>query len=446
MDNIYDWQKVFNESCDFLFDQLKTKELLICSFSAEESDFIRFNNSKVRQITNVVQGKLSLELIVECKKLSLEVTLNNQAESNKLKLEQAIQYLQETIVDLPDDPFIQSVVDHGKSNVVNQGVFPVIPEILQDISKLTHGVDVAGLWASGYCYRGNRNSLGQSHWFVSSSFFFDYSLYTTKERAIKGNYSGTKYLQEELATTLEESKKSLSIMERNKIHLKPGTYRCYLAPSAVVELVNIWSWGGFSGAASKRGESFISDYLQGNLQFSPLLSLDEDFSLGLRPRFNELGEVSENLLPLISQGKVIQLLVSTKTEKEFGISCNYASSAEAPRSPCIHPGNMPQAEIISRLGTGIYISNLHYLNWSDRQAGRITGMTRFGCLWVEDGKVLGPIQDMRFDELIPHIFGDGLEAVTEFTETSVEIDTYRQRNIGGSKVPGLLVNGIEFTL
>ena len=37
------------------------------------------------------------------------------------------------------------------------------------------------------------------------------------------------------------------------------------------------------------------------------------------------------------------------------------------------------------LGTGLWVSNLWYLNYSDRRACRMTGMPRFACLWVENG-------------------------------------------------------------
>ena len=43
------------------------------------------------------------------------------------------------------------------------------------------------------------------------------------------------------------------------------------------------------------------------------------------------------------------------------------------------------AKSTAQLDTGIYVNNLWYLNYSDRPAGRITGMTRFATLWVEEG-------------------------------------------------------------
>ena len=50
---------------------------------------------------------------------------------------------------------------------------------------------------------------------------------------------------------------------------------------------------------------------------------------------------------------------------------------EAGMPPMVSAGALAPKEVLERLGTGVYIGNLHYLNWSDRPACRTTGMTRF---------------------------------------------------------------------
>ena len=101
---------------------------------------------------------------------------------------------------------------------------------------------------------------------------------------------------------------------------------------------------------------------------------------------------------------------------------------------------------MAALGTGVYVSNFHYLNWSDVQSARVTGMTRFSCLWVEDGKIVGPIKDMRWDESLYNMLGAKLEAVTRERHLLVESMTYERRQVGGSLLPGILVDGLSFTL
>jgi predicted Zn-dependent protease len=151
-------------------------------------------------------------------------------------------------------------------------------------------------------------------------------------------------------------------------------------------------------------------------------------------------------LAIADKGHFANMLVSSRTAKEYGLTSTFASGGEGLRSINMAPGTLEKQSILTVLGTGIYISNVHYLNWSDPNSARITGMTRFACFWVENGLIQGPIQDMRFDDSIYSLFGEQLEAVTAFTEVLPETDTYDERSIGGSRVPGVLVKEMAFTL
>ncbi|MEQ1724131.1 MAG: metallopeptidase TldD-related protein, partial [Pseudobdellovibrio sp.] len=80
------------------------------------------------------------------------------------------------------------------------------------------------------------------------------------------------------------------------------------------------------------------------------------------------------------------------------------------------------------------------------QAARITGMTRFACFWVENGEIIGPIQDLRFDDTLYNLFGSELINLTDHASTFVNTSTYQKRSLGGMKVPGVLLNKMNFTL
>ncbi|HQG39409.1 MAG TPA: metallopeptidase TldD-related protein, partial [Spirochaetales bacterium] len=185
---------------------------------------------------------------------------------------------------------------------------------------------------------------------------------------------------------------------------------------------------------------------EGRESLSPLFTLTQDFSLGVEPRFNEFGELAPLKLTLIEKGKLVNTLVSSRSSKEYGTPSNAAPQGESLRSPVIAGGTLPEADALKALGTGIYVSNFHYLNWSDPQAARITGMTRFACLWVENGTIVGPIKDMRFDESIYNFLGAELEAVTKEQHLIVNSETYEGRSLGGSLIPGFLVKNFKFTL
>ena len=110
------------------------------------------------------------------------------------------------------------------------------------------------------------------------------------------------------------------------------------------------------------------------------------------------------------------------------------------------PGSLDEEKAFEAIGTGLYISNLHYLNWSDNDSGRVTGMTRFACFWVEEGRVTAPIKDMRFDESIYHLFGDKLLDLSRQRSLVPDTGTYMRRSLGGALLPGLLVRDFTFTL
>ena len=93
------------------------------------------------------------------------------------------------------------------------------------------------------------------------------------------------------------------------------------------------------------------------------------------------------------------------------------------------PGELPRADALAALDTGIYVGNLWYLNFSDRPACRVTGMTRFASFWVEGGKIWRRSNVMRFDDSVYRLFGRTLVGLTAERELVVSGETYRARNV-----------------
>jgi predicted Zn-dependent protease len=105
-----------------------------------------------------------------------------------------------------------------------------------------------------------------------------------------------------------------------------------------------------------------------------------------------------------------------------------------------------QRDVLKKLGTGLYLNNLHYLNWSDQPGGRITGMTRYACFWVENGEIVAPIENLRWDDSVFSLFGSALEDFTVERAYEPGVMTYGMRQLGGSWLPGMLLSGMKFTL
>ena len=139
-------------------------------------------------------------------------------------------------------------------------------------------------------------------------------------------------------------------------------------------------------------------------------------------------------------------LVSSRTAKEYNINSNFADNGEYLRAPKLKTGDLEESEILEKIDKGLYLSNLHYLNWSDNLGGRVTGMTRYACFWVENGEIVAPIENMRFDDSIYNFFGSNLESVGSKTEFIPSVGTYEKRSLGGNICPGILLSSFKFTL
>ena len=109
-------------------------------------------------------------------------------------------------------------------------------------------------------------------------------------------------------------------------------------------------------------------------------------------------------------------------------------------------GDLKEDSILKELGTGLYISNLWYLNYSDAMACRMTGMTRFASLWVQNGEITAPLNVMRFDESIYRALGSKLVGLTENREFIFDPETYFGRSCSSAKLPGALIDDFCFTL
>lgn len=439
-------QNLFNQFAVNIFQNLQADEVLSLSLSGEKTLFIRLNQSKVRQVTSVDQGSVKFTFLKNQRHVKYYLPFGMEAKVNLEKGLDILKKCRDEAQQLPLDPFCPEINNLGNSEEHHKGSFPKDGDWMDILSPMLKGLDCAGILTAGTVMRGNMNSLGQSHWYESETFCLDFSFYTPSQKAVKLIYADRNWSPESFQSKFNFAKEQLSNLDKPNKVLKPGKYRTYFAPDAVAGFLNMLSWSGVSASSYYQGQSAFKPIKDGKANLSPLFSLCEDFSIGACPRFNSLGELAPMSLSVVEQGQLKNLLTSTRSAKEYNIETNYAEAGEGLRSPVITPGTLQEADLLKALGTGLFVSNVHYLNWSDLNKGRITGMTRYACFWVEDGKIVSPIKDMRFDETLYHFWGIGLLNLTNITYFIPETDTYEQRSVGGSLVPGMLVENFSYTL
>lgn len=435
----------FNKLCKFLIDQLHEGEKFFIELSSEETQFIRFNEAKVRQIGLVTDGNIKLNFIANKRMIFATFPFTGDLRLDKKESLKNINYLREEITHIPEDPYIIFPENKGTTKeVYTANLLPpenVVSTILPDVKD----IDFTGLYTAGKTIRANMNSEWQFHWFAIDSFCLDYSLINPLGKAVKDIFYGQKWNHEQYKKQIKISKNKLLALNTFPKQIKPGKYRTYFAPAATARLLHMLALGAVSESSLRQGKSALIKLKKGN-KISNKFNLNENFSLKNVPRFNEYGEIAPDVLPMIIEGNLINTLINSRTAAEYQIDANGANLSEYLRTPELGKGTLSSKDILRILDTGLYLSNLHYLNWSDRPGGRLTGMTRYACFWVENGEIVAPIKDIRFDESLYSFFGDNLEDLTNFQEFVPETNTYGKREIGGCLVPGILVNDFQFTL
>ncbi|MFN6537715.1 MAG: TldD/PmbA family protein [Nostoc sp. EkiNYC01] len=436
----------FNQLIETLAIKKAENEEFTVRLSSERSQFTRFNRAKVRQTGCVTDGWIELTLMKDRRSSFRLFPFTGDWDRDWELAYIALQELRDELVLLPIDPYLVLPSGNNTSREIHSGnLLPeetVVPNLLELVAEL----DFTGIYAGGVVVKAYGDSSGQKHWFATDTFTLDYSLFITSGQAVKGTFAGSDWDKTAYIAKINEAKKQLELLSRPAKELPRGQYKTYFAPAAVGDLLMMLSWGSVSEADIQQGNSALAALWRQEKQLSPKFSFKENFQRGLVPRFNELGEIAALELPVIEKGYLVNTLVNSRTAKEYGKIANGANGSETLRAPEVSPGSIVFERILPSLDTGLYVSNLHYLNWSDRQTGRITGMTRYACFWVENGEIIAPIENLRFDESLYRFWGENLIDLTTFQEFIPEVGTYESRQLGGSLVPGMLVKDFTYTL
>ncbi len=437
------------------FDELVTEasgaltgdEVLLANLTGERTDFIRLNNTEVRQAGTVDQRTLAVDLIEGRRHVAGSIRLSGDHAVDRRRVTTLLGTLREQRRLVPEDPFLLYNTEPTSTERVQRGAIPAPESALADIRAAGAGRDLVGIYASGDTFQGFANSLGQRNWFESSTFNLDWCFYLRADKAAKNLYAGFDWDDDAFTAKVDWSVRQVQALERDPIELSPGEYRTYLAPRAMEELVQLWSYSGaFGRRAQETRQSPLLRMLVDDARLSPLVTVHEDTANGVAANFQSAGFLRPDSVPLIVAGAPADTLVSPRSAQEYGVATNGATNGEYPQSVTIAPGRLPSATIGESLGSGLFVGNLWYTNFSDRAACRTTGMTRFATFWMDDGEIVAPVNVLRFDDTAYNLLGARLEGLTDTTEVLLDTSTYEERSTDSARLPGAIVDGMRFVL
>jgi len=227
-----------------------------------------------------------------------------------------------------------------------------------------------------------------------------------------------------------------ALASRHPRPVNPGKYRVVFDAAAFADLLS-WVIWNLDARAADEGRSFMSRIDEagkpvgnrlGEPMFSPLvqvqrqpahplLQLGTCFADGLSNHYREV----------IKDGVPQTLSYSRYWAQQQG------KEPTGAMFPIVMSGsNQSLADLIAQTEQGILVSRAWYVRYVNPRTLEVTGMTRDGTFWIEEGQIAYPIKNLRFNQSLPEMLReiDALSSVQRFRS---------------SVVPGVRVKAFNFS-
>ncbi len=223
--------------------------------------------------------------------------------------------------------------------------------------------------------------------------------------------------------------------------IKPGDYPVVLDTYAVVDVLDMLGYLGFSALAVQEGRSFVE---LGKRVGSELVTIRDDAAdpAGLPMAFDYEG-VQKQRVDLLTKGVCTGVVYDGQTAARDGVtSTGHGLPAPNPYGPfplnmVMEAGTSSRDDLIGGLERGLLITRFHYTNPVHPKLAIVTGMTRDGTFLVENGRVVGPVKNLRFTQSY-------LDAIAGISAVGSERRCLKGF-LGGVVVPAVRIDGWTFT-
>ena len=219
--------------------------------------------------------------------------------------------------------------------------------------------------------------------------------------------------------------------------IEPGKYTVILEPVAVTYMLENM-FRGLDARSADEGRSFMSKAGGGNRLGEQLMDpkvtiYSDPFHPELpSPTWNREGQPYEKRT-WIDKGVVKNLAYS-----RFWAQKKNVAAVPEPGNIIMEGGNESIEDMIKNTEKGILVSRLWYIRMVDPQTLLLTGLTRDGTFYIENGQIKFPVKNFRFNES-PVIMLNNVESLGK-PERSISVESYRSY-----LVPPMKVRDFTFT-
>lgn len=227
----------------------------------------------------------------------------------------------------------------------------------------------------------------------------------------------------------------------NPVSVDPGDWSVVLEEYAVVDLLSMLAFVGFSALAVQEERSFFEP---GKRIGSELVTIVDDAAdPGAMPMAFDYEGVGKQRVVLVDRGVCGSVVYDQQTAARAGVaSTGHGLPAPNPYGPfplnmVMSAGSTPRDALVGEMERGLLVTRFHYTNPVHPKLAIVTGMTRDGTFLVEGGRIVGPVRNLRFTQSY-------LAALAGTVAVGRDRRTVKG-DFGGVLVPAVRIDGWTFT-
>ena len=416
--------------------------------SFEDQSLTRFANNYIHQ--NVAQRNVTLMVrLLRGKRMGLATTNRLDGHGLDILVERARANAKISPED-PDYPGLPELAQYVAVDSFDQATAGYSPQkrakAVGTACRLTgeKGLNGSGLFSTGTNEIVVANTLGLFGYHSSTN--GDFQIVVAAEDA-SGREQGSGWRVTDIPT---ESLARAAIQKAedgtNPRQIDPGEYGVVLTPYATEDLLNMLNYYGMGAQAVLEGRSWMNDRM-GEKVMSELVDIRDD---GLEPEgvpmpFDFEG-VPKQRVEVVERGVVQGPVYDRITAQKMGKTTTGHALPPTMRSlgPIatnlfMSPGKTSTEAMIRSTERGLYISRFWYTRLVHPRDCVITGMTRDGVFFIENGELAYPVKDLRFTQSY-------VEALAK-VETVGEETRLLMSEFGGqaTRAPALKISEFSFT-
>ena len=180
--------------------------------------------------------------------------------------------------------------------------------------------------------------------------------------------------------------------------LEPGRYTVILEPAATSDLL-AFMFNSFDARSADEGRSFLAKKGGGNRMGEKLF--DEQVNVWADPWDKDIPVLpwdnqtllARERMDIIKNGKIASLNYSPFWGKKQG-----QRAIGQPGNIIMSGGSKSTEELVASTKKGILVTRTWYIRMVDPQTVLLTGLTRDGTFYIENGKIKHPVKNFRFNE------------------------------------------------